>query len=226
MELFIFCAVVLYALIPNLYYRNFCDKVIKKLPSKEKVLALTFDDGPDPRYTLKLLKVLKENNVKCTFFVLADKARKYPEIIKQIEEDGHYIGLHYLNHSNAIFKSPNKTEGDIFNCVKIMKKLGVKVKLFRPPWGIFNPVTFKCARKNDLKVVLWSIHAMDWSRWASVSFIEDRLVNEVKAGDIILLHDSRGAKNCPIKTIKALKSALPKLKEKGYKFVAIDEKIS
>ncbi|MFT8313588.1 MAG: polysaccharide deacetylase family protein [Clostridium sp.] len=222
MNLFIFCIVV-YVILPNLYYRKFSKKIIKKVSSKEKVVALTFDDGPDPRYTLDLLDVLKQNNVKCTFFVLAEKAQKYPEIIKRIEEEGHYIGLHSLKHINAIFRSPNKIEEDFLKSIKIMNELGLEIKFFRPPWGMFNPVTFYYAKINNLKVVLWSIHAMDWSRWVTVDYIKNKLINNVKSGDIVLLHDGRGAQQSPLKTINALKFALPYLKSNGYRFVMINE---
>ncbi|WP_026881444.1 polysaccharide deacetylase family protein [Clostridium akagii] len=223
MKLFIFCVVIIYAVVPNLYYRKISKKIIKKVSSKEKIIALTFDDGPDPRYTLKLLDVLKQNNVRCTFFVLAEKAGRYPDIIKRIENEGHYIELHSLKHTNDIFKLPNKTEEDLSKSLKIMKNLGIKVEFFRPTWGIFNPVTFHCAKINHLKIVLWSIHAMDWSRWVTADYIKNKLIKDVKPGDIILLHDGRGAKESPLKTVKALKSVLPALKRDGYRFVMINE---
>lgn len=224
MKLIVFCVIIGYIMVPNLYYRKFSNKIIKKFSTKEKVIALTFDDGPDPRYTIRLLEVLKNNNIKCTFFVLAERAQKYPDIIRRIEEDGHYIALHSLKHMNAIFRPPNKTEEDFLKSMKIMKELGLEVKFFRHPWGIFNPITFYCAKTNNLKVVLWSIHAMDWSRWVTVDYIKRKLIKNVKSGDIILLHDGRGAKNSPLKTINALKVVIPELKERGYRFIMINEK--
>ncbi|MDT8718479.1 polysaccharide deacetylase family protein [Clostridium sp. 19966] len=223
MKLLVLYVVMAYAVLPNLYYRKISKKVIKNVSSKEKVIALTFDDGPDPRYTLELLKILRQNNVKCTFFVLAENAEKYPDIIKRIRDEGHYIGLHSLKHKNAIFRLPNKTQEDFFKSINIMNRLGININFFRPPWGIFNPVTFHYAKVNNLKVVLWSIHAMDWSRWVTIDFIKNKLIKNVKSGDIILLHDGRGAKNSPFKTINALKIVLPWLKRDGYRFVMIDE---
>lgn len=212
-----------YAVIPSLYYRSFSNKIIKKAPTKDKVIALTFDDGPDPRYTPKLLDVLRINDVKCTFFVLAENAERYPDIINRIRNEGHYIGLHSLRHKNAIFSLPDQTRKDFSKSVNIMDELGVKVKFFRPPWGIFNPLTYHYAKAYNLKVVLWSIHAMDWSRWVSEEYIRKRLINNIKSGDIILLHDSRGSKNSPNRTIKALKTVLPLLKRKGYRFILVSD---
>jgi peptidoglycan-N-acetylglucosamine deacetylase len=219
MDLGMLAFIFTYAILPNLYYRNISNEVVKRAPTKDKLLALTFDDGPDPKYTPKLLDVLQKNGVKCTFFVLAERALKYPHLIRRMVEEGHHVGLHSLKHMNPIFRLPNQTKRDFEEAVEIMKNLGVRVRYFRPPWGIFNPVTFYYAKAYNFKVILWSIHAADWSRWTTVECIADRLINKVKPGDIVLLHDSRGAPNAPERTIKALEIALPKLKEKGYSFM-------
>ncbi|MFL0198007.1 polysaccharide deacetylase family protein [Clostridium sp. WILCCON 0269] len=212
-----------YAVVPSLYYRGFSNKIIKRAAMKDKVIALTFDDGPDPRYTPKLLDVLKRNDIKCTFFVLAENAQKYPDIIKRIESEGHYIGLHSLKHMNAIFSLPYQTRKNLSKALNIMDNLGIEVKFFRPPWGIFNPLTNYYAEANNLKIILWSIHAMDWSRWVTEDYIEKKLINNVKSGDIILLHDGRGSKNSPTKTIRALQTVLPVLKRKGYRFILVSD---
>lgn len=211
--------ILVYILLPNLYYRYFSHDVIKKSFSSDKTVMLTFDDGPDPKYTPQLLDVLKKNNIKCTFFVLAENAEKYPDLIKRISTEGHYIGLHSFNHRNAIFTSPYKTKRDFSKSISIMNKLHIKINLFRPPWGMFNLLTFHYAKYNHFKVVLWSIHALDWSRWVTIDYIEEKLIKKVKPGDIILLHDGRGAKNAPRKTIKALEIILPALKNIGYQFM-------
>jgi peptidoglycan/xylan/chitin deacetylase (PgdA/CDA1 family) len=222
----IFSLILGYTIAPSLYYRDFSNKVFKKAHTKDKVIALTFDDGPDPQYTPELLDVLKENDIKCTFFVLAEKAQKYPDIIKRIENEGHHIGLHSLKHTNAIFSLPNQTKKDFSESLGIMDDLGIRIKFFRPPWGIFNPLTYHYAKGYNYQIVLWSICAMDWSRWATEDFIKKRLTSKVKPGDIILLHDSRGAKNSPRKTINSLKFILPRLREKGYQFILIQDLIN
>lgn len=223
MNWFIFFMILSYGIMPSVYYRNFSKKIIKRVPKNDKVIALTFDDGPDPKYTPKLLDVLRTNDIKCTFFVLAENAEKYPDIIKRISNEGHYIALHSLKHMNAIFSLPDQTQKNFSQSINIMNKLGVKVKFFRPPWGIFNPLTYYYAKAYNLKIVLWSIHAMDWSRWVTEDYIKKKLTNNIKSGDIILLHDSRGAKNSPNRTIKALKIVLPLLKRKGYRFILVSD---
>ncbi|MFL0195416.1 polysaccharide deacetylase family protein [Clostridium sp. WILCCON 0269] len=223
MNLDIFSLIVGYTIAPSLYYRSFSNKIIKKAPTKGNVIALTFDDGPNPEYTPKLLDVLKKNDIKCTFFVLAENAQKYPDIIKRIESEGHYIGLHSLKHMNAIFSSPYQTRKNFSEALNIMDHLGIKIKFFRPPWGIFNPLTYYYANANNLKIILWSIHAMDWSRWVTEDYIKKKLINNIKSGDIILLHDGRGSKNSPTKTIRALQTVLPVLKRKGYRFILVKD---
>jgi peptidoglycan/xylan/chitin deacetylase (PgdA/CDA1 family) len=216
---FIYSLLFIYSIFPNIYYRFFSNIVLRKVHAGEKVLALTFDDGPDPEYTPLLLDVLKENDVKGTFFVLADKASKYPDIVRRMIQEGHNIGLHSFRHINEAFLSPLRTKKELFESLSILNELNVKVNLFRPPWGIFNLMTCHYAMLCKCKIVLWSIHAKDWSRYTSVEYIKHRLINKVKPGDIVLLHDGGGAKGAPRRTIAALKAALPVLKSKGYRFV-------
>ncbi|MBC2582319.1 polysaccharide deacetylase family protein [Clostridium sp. DJ247] len=214
---------LVYMVFPSLYYRYFSRKVLKHVSCTNNNISLTFDDGPDPRYTPKLLDLLKENNVKCTFFVLAKNAERYPELITRMYDEGHCIGLHSFKHTNPIFTLPYHTKKDFYKSIDIMNKLRIKVTLFRPPWGLFNILTFYYAAHNKLKVILWSIHVMDWSRWVSVDYIKLRLLSKVKPGHIILLHDGRGSKNAPEKTIKALEITLPELKQKGYNFILLKD---
>lgn len=216
---FIYYFILIYSILPNIYYRYFSKEVIRRIYSREKILALTFDDGPDPEYTPVLLDILKRNNVKGTFFILADRASKYPDLVKRIISEGHNIGLHSFKHLNEAFLPPLQTKKNFYKSLSIMNELEVKVNLFRPPWGIFNLLTYHYAKLCNCKIVLWSIHALDWSKYATVDFIRQRLINNVRPGDIILLHDGRGAKDAPKKTIAALETAIPVLKEKGYKFI-------
>lgn len=222
MEL-IYSLFIIYAVLPNIYYRFFSKSVVKRVSAKERTVALTFDDGPDPVYTPKLLDMLKKYDVKCTFFVLASKASKYPELVKRMVDEGHNVGLHSFRHISEAFMSPLQTKRNFKKALDILNELNVKVRLFRPPWGIFNLLTCRYAMRYHCKIVLWSIHVLDWSRYASVDFIKKRLINNVKPGDIILLHDGRGAKDAPKRTITALDTAIPVLQRKGYRFVLAED---
>ncbi|WP_053954687.1 polysaccharide deacetylase family protein [Inediibacterium massiliense] len=214
---------VLYNIIPNYYYRNKDKKTIKVLNTSLKKIALTFDDGPDPIYTEMILDILKKNNVKATFFLVADKALKNKEIVERMIQEGHGIGLHSLCHKSAWLSFPWQTAKDFEKSIKIFNELRYNIRLFRPPWGTFNLVVPYYAKKYDLKVVLWSIEAKDWSKNTTVDQIKERIYKKVKSGDIIVLHDSNGAKGAPKRTIDALEELIPNLIEEGYEFVLVDQ---
>ena len=216
---FIYSLIFVYTIIPNIYYRFFSRAVLRRAYVREKILALTFDDGPDPEYTPALLNVLKEYDVKGTFFVLAKKAAQYPDLIRRMVSEGRNVGLHSFRHINEAFMSPHQTKKELYKSLSILNDLNVTTNVFRPPWGIFNLLTCHYAALCNCKIVLWSMHALDWSKYATVDSISNRLINNTRPGDIILLHDGGGAKGAPGRTIAALEVSLPVLKGKGYRFV-------
>ena len=134
--------------------------------------------------------------------------------------EGHTIGLHANKHVGAPFRSYNAMRKDFHHSVVVLQLLGIKVKYYRPPWGLVNIVSAKFIKEYHFKPVLWTIHASDWSGRTDKEYIEMVLVDRVEPGDIILLHDGRGANDAPQRTIDALKNALPKMKEKGFIFVS------
>lgn len=223
METLFFYAFIAYSILPNIYFRIFSKKVIRRLKGikvKFKEVSLTFDDGPDERYTPQLLDLLKKHNIKATFFVLGEKAERCPELIKRMAREGHTVGLHANKHVGAPFRSYNAMKKDFNHSVVILTLLGIKVKYYRPPWGLVNIVSSKFIKDYHFIPVLWTIHASDWSARVDQHHIEKVLLEDVKSGDIVLLHDGRGAKDAPQRTIDALKNAIPKMKEKGFIFVS------
>lgn len=219
MDSLLFYGVMLYSILPNIYFRFFSKNVVRCVSCEKDEVAFTFDDGPDPRYTPQLLDVLKEHSVKATFFVLGEKAEKHPEIIERMVKEGHVIGLHANRHIGAPFRTYKGMKEDFKRSLEVLQGLGVKVHFYRPPWGLVNMVSNKFIKEYRFKPILWSIHASDWSKYVDEHHIERILVDKVKAGDIVLLHDGRGAEGAPQRTINALHLALPKLKEKGFQFV-------
>lgn len=215
---------ITYSILPNYYYRNKSNKVIKHIDGNNEI-ALTFDDGPDSEYTPLLLDLLKEHEIKATFFLVADKAMTNKEIFKRIVSEGHSVGLHSFKHKSAWLSLPWQTKEDFKQSVNTLERLGYPVKFFRPPWGTFNLLTQYYAERNNFKTILWSVEAKDWSSSSTAEQIRDRVVNNVKSGDIIVLHDSNGAEKAPERTIQALKEILPNLKSQGYIFVTIDDKL-
>ncbi|MGR6342060.1 polysaccharide deacetylase family protein [Priestia megaterium] len=216
--------VLLYTVVPYFLSRGLGVKVFKRGRDLSKV-AFTFDDGPNPIYTPILLDLLKENNVKATFFVVGTKVEKYPELIQRMHNEGHLIGIHnYLHHSNW-FMSPWKVRKGLEETAKVIEAItGVTPIYYRPPWGMLN--LFDFVRKGTYKIILWSIMAEDWRTSGGSEKIKHRLA-KIKGGDVILLHDcgdTFGAEiDAPRNTINALKDVLKAVKTKGFTCVRVDE---
>ncbi|MFD3155700.1 polysaccharide deacetylase family protein [Haloimpatiens sp. FM7330] len=225
MNLIIIVAIILvgllYAVIPTFYYKFFKKRIIRTI-DKKNCIMLTFDDGPDERYTNTLLDLLKKNEVKASFFLVADKAKKNPHIVNRMIEEGHKIALHSHLHENALITGYWSVKRDFENSMKIINGNNWKVNYYRPPWGRVNIFTILFLNKNALKPILWNVMAEDWSKFSTVEIIENKLLKRVKEGSIICLHDSNGAEKAPERTIQALKNVLPILKEQ-YKFVTLED---
>lgn len=211
-----------YSVIPTYYYKLKGIMSVKRM-SNDKFLCLTFDDGPDERYTYKLLELLKSYNVKATFFLVAKQAEKNYKLIKRMKEEGHTIALHSLEHKSALIKGFSYTNKDFKESLKIMEKLNINIKYFRPPWGQFNIATLLNIRKYNLSLVLWNVIIGDWKAHISAYEIANRLMSKTKNKSIICLHDGRGENEAPSRTIAALEIILPIWKEQNYKFLKVDE---
>jgi peptidoglycan/xylan/chitin deacetylase (PgdA/CDA1 family) len=183
-------------------------------------IALTFDDGPDPEYTPKLLDMLKENGIQATFFVLGAKAEKHPELIKRIHEEGHQIGVHNYYHLSNWLMTPWRVKKQHVNrSADIVEAItGVRPTYYRPPWGIINIFDFFLMEKYQ--IVLWSLMGHDWSSRIGRKKLKQRLVTEVSDGSVILLHDSGetfGAdRDAPYFMLLALEEVLEDYKRKQF----------
>lgn len=224
LKLIIILTIILlcYSIMPTYLYK-FQHKLRTKNKINKKVLYLTFDDGPDEKYTSHLLDLLKKYNVKATFFMVATFAKENPIIVNRVKEEGHLIGIHSFEHKNALFQSKSYTSYDFEQSVKIMKELGVNLKYYRPPWGHFNIFTNYEMKKHNLDKVLWDVMAQDWRGNTTADKICDKLLRRSKNGSIICLHDGRGENDAPLRTIKALEKAIPIWKKEGYKFLTMEE---
>jgi polysaccharide deacetylase family sporulation protein PdaB len=198
-------------------------KIISHGPKKEKVVALTFDDGPHPVYTTEILDLLNEYNIKATFFVLGKFAEQYPDIIKRQAEEQHEIGNHTYSHININKVSREKFEEEFDKTQKVISSLtGIESKVFRPPYGSCNEKTMKIVNTQECNVVLWSYRqdSKDWSN-PDVDKIIDTTLSNVENGDIILFHDYVYYDKS--NTVEALKVIIPELISRGYNFVTISE---
>jgi polysaccharide deacetylase family sporulation protein PdaB len=210
-------------LIKNRYYYEKRGDIVWEVPIDEKVIALTFDDGPDPADTPAILDLLKQYEVKATFFVIGKKANWYPELVKREVLEGHEIANHTYNH---IYFNKQMTEYSIQKEIlkaeqTILSITGKKPKLFRPPGGFYSENVIRVLQKSGYKLIMWSWHqdSKDWNR-PGVNKIVRSVLEKTRNGDIVLLHDYVEGKT---QTIEALKQILPKLKERGYRFVTVSE---
>ena len=195
---------------------------VKNGPRDKKTIALTFDDGPHPKETNQVLDVLKKYDVKATFFIAGKHANWYSKPLIRASEEGHEIGNHTFNHPDISNLSKSELEEEIIKCEEILVKLtGKKPTLFRPPYGSYRKETLEeIAKKYNYKIVLWTtVDARDWQN-PGADKISDTIINNAKNGDIILLHDY-----ATDNTVEALEILIPKMIEKGYKFVTVSELI-
>lgn len=188
-----------------------------------KTICLTFDDGMDPRYTPKLLDLLAEHHIHASFFILASTARKYPEILQRMKQEGHTVGLHSLSHHNQVIELPHRLWLDFRKSMDILSDLDAKPSYYRPPWGHVTPLGIWLCRKHHLKMVLWTVIIGDWSKNASVDSLCQKLRNQVHGSAVICLHDGRGKNDAPLRTIATLKKMIPHWKKEGYAFETISE---
>jgi peptidoglycan/xylan/chitin deacetylase (PgdA/CDA1 family) len=194
---------------------------IRRGPTGEKVLYLTFDDGPDADFTRRVLEVLREKNAKATFFLVAQKARKHADVVKQIVAEGHKIGNHSLDHSyGVLFSSQEALAEWVGSSEDQLKKLsGQPTVGFRPPNGIMTRHLLKALKGLNQPLILWNRRFFEtllpWRRSPALSTLE-----KLQAGDIILLHDTQ--RPFYRKTfLKTLSAFISQAQSRGWKFESL-----
>ncbi len=192
-------------------------------PTQEKLIALTFDDGPHKYRTDEILDVLRDYDIKATFFVVGAMAHEYPEIIRRELAEGHEIGNHTYNHTkmkklttDRLICELESTEEELFEIAEY------RPKLFRPPEGWCSEMIASAVGKIDYDVILWNIDTLDWAH-NEVDKICKCIYDNVKPGSIILFHDFVVGDS---PTTEALKRIIPELKSQGYEFVTVSELIN
>lgn len=189
-----------------------------KLDSQHKAIALTFDDGPWPTTSTQILDILKENNIKATFFWVGRYLQTYPEIGKQVAAAGHAIGNHTWNHQYLKYNEDGAAR-EIDRTSSLIEELtGIQTSMFRPPGGILNNGLAAYAQKKNYAVVMWSADSFDW-RTLTAS-LTDNVMRQAKSGGIVLMHDGGGNR---ARTVKALPDIIARLRKEGYIFVTVPE---
>jgi peptidoglycan/xylan/chitin deacetylase (PgdA/CDA1 family) len=181
-------------------------------------VTLTFDDGPDGMITPMILDILKENNVKATFFIVGNRAERYPEILKRIDSEGHIIGGHSYSHhfffdlfSVEKMKHEMKRTSDI-----VFSATGKRIHLFRPPYGVTNPAIAKAIKAMHYLSIGWSLKSRD-TVIRDDTLLLNRLISNLNQGDIVLFHDNKPW------IVNLLKVFIPCLKERGYAIDRLDK---
>jgi len=159
--------------------------------TSENHISITFDDGPNPEFTPKVLALLEDFNAKATFFLIGKNAEKYPEIVRQIIAEGHSVGNHSYSHSkNFGFFSSEKVIAELNKTNSVLKEItGKDLKLFRPPFGVTNPNIKRALKVTGHFSIGWSKRSFDTTNISEEKILK-RITSNLKKGDIILLHDS------------------------------------
>ena len=203
---------------PMKYFREFSSK-----SGCRSEIMLTFDDGPDPAYTGRLLDLLDSYGIKAAFFTVGSFASANPELIRRMKDGGHTVGLHSYSHRSAYLMSAAQTRRDLSMSAAAVMRLGINPRFYRPPWGHTTPALQQAASNLGIMPVFWSVMAQDWQADLDSDEIASRLLCRTVPGSIICLHDGRG-KNCaPGRTIAALEKVLPIWLKEGYRFVTPEE---
>jgi peptidoglycan/xylan/chitin deacetylase (PgdA/CDA1 family) len=195
-------------------------KVYHKSASGGKKIALTFDDGPHPRYTPKILSILKEYGITATFFVVGVNVEYYPEAMQLIVDSGCEIGNHTYKHKNLSTLTKDEISDEIGRCREVLLNYySVDSRLLRPPEGMYSEDVLSESRAVEHEIILWSIDTRDWAHTPSAEIAKNVLGN-ARGGDIILMHDYVSGQN---QTIGALRLIIPELLERGFEFVTVSE---
>ncbi len=201
----------------NTFHESPVTTGITHCPSGKPILALTFDDGPHPTLTPRLLDILQQAEAKATFYVIGSLVQRYPEIARRIVEEGHTIGNHTWTHRDLRKLSDAEIRRELQRTEDaIVKATGVSSFSMRPPYGGFNKRAGAAIPSNHRPVVMWSVDPQDWRKPGRANIVK-RLVEGAHPGAILLCHDIHE------ETIAAIPDTLSQLAARGYKFVTVDE---
>mgnify|MGYP000886284216 FL=1 len=196
-------------------------QLLKLLVNTRKVV-LTFDDGPHPRTTPKVLEILKSRRIRAIFFVLGLQAARYPELVKQIHEEGHLIGNHSYSHKNLAQLSESALKEELSRTSRLIESItGCRPEYLRPPYGAMNGKVLAAANQEGMKIMLWTIDPKDWLQKNEASILQQTerqlgMTNGRLRGGALLLHDIYPS------TVRALEPILDRLSTYEYAVASID----
>ncbi len=196
------------------FLRLFYPSLLWQMPAGKKRLFLTFDDGPHPQITLKVLSMLEKYDAKATFFCVGENVTKHPETYRQIINQGHLTGNHSFNHKNG-WKTPLKAYYKNVN----LARQHIDSEWFRPPYGRISPAAIQTLKK-EYKIVMWTVLSYDFDKDTSIDQCKANVLDHLSDGAIIVFHDSRKAEK---NMLPALEATLTEGTRLGYTFARLDE---
>lgn len=190
----------------------------RSVQTDSKRIALTFDDGPHPYLTARILDILERYNVKATFFMVGENVENYPDAARAVLAGGHEVGNHTYSHRHVNALNRQSVLVEMGKCEDALEELcEYRPHLFRPPEGALSQHVEACLEEEDYMLVLWSLDTRDWED-KSTDRIVHSVLDQVRPGDIILMHDYIGRNS---KTPEALEILLPALLERGFEPVTV-----
>jgi peptidoglycan/xylan/chitin deacetylase (PgdA/CDA1 family) len=196
---------------------------LHKAPRAGRRVALTFDDGPDPEWTPRIVDALAEARVRGTFFLVGERATRAPEAVRAIVAGGHEVASHGWSHRSLWLCGPRRTAEEIDRAQEALAILsGSAPRFFRPPWGMVNAAMFPLLRARRLRPVFWSIQP-EGLRPAPADAQAGYVVGHAHPGAIVDLHDAEGTRGAPERLLGALPTMIDGLRAGGYEFATVGE---
>ncbi|WP_306292986.1 polysaccharide deacetylase family protein [Streptomyces tsukubensis] len=188
---------------------------ILRLPARPRTMALTFDDGPDPRYTPQVLRVLREHDILATFFVCGQMAVDHKGLLREMADEGHVIGNHTWTHPQLLQTSRADARAEMERTSEVIEDAtGTPPEWFRAPYGAWNRAIFELGAHMNMEPMGWTVDSLDW-RTPGTSIVVERVLKGAGPGVVVLAHDAGGDRT---QTVRALRRYLPRLIDKGYHF--------
>jgi peptidoglycan-N-acetylglucosamine deacetylase len=196
--------------------------VLSKATTEQPVVALTFDDGPDPEFTTRFLDALGES--RATFFLLGERVRRWPNLARAIADAGHEVACHGDTHRSATRLLPNATVQEVRRAYgSIVAVVGTPPRFYRPPFGRFNLASWVEAARLGMTRTLWTAGARDWESQVSPQVIAKRILAAAVPGAVLMLHDSDGEPGAPENTLRAVPLILAGLRRRGLSPVTLSQ---
>lgn len=194
---------------------------------KYRLVALTFDDGPDESFTTQVLDVLKQHNAKATFYLVGRRAAALPNLVRRMVAEGHEVGNHTQSHARLTKLNPDRVNTEMREADRILREIsGQAIQTFRPPYGDTNEIVQRVAEDLGYLTVLWNIDSLDWKKGTGRNDVLQNVLPNVSPGAIILQHSAGGKGEDLTNTVQALPEIIRRLREEGYQIVTVSQMLA